>query len=570
MGRLRLRPDILNTVLNSGSGVPVFNDYLFRDILTTPVSAPISIPLSCEPGPGQWTAMTDTGNRLSKGSGKLQIGGGTAAFALTGTAQTRAAGLAMAFKATRPSAAGGSLRVGFGSDSRNGHVINGSRYSDGVYLAAAANGIISNIHDFADIERYVTVLRSTGVFVVVQMGGHSYLLMVDNRLTGATPAPRIENDNTTNYTATIDDVEIVQLEGDWATANGPVEAVNATPATGNTLEALSSSVLIEFTWTVGAGETVELSWRYTDDNNRYYVSCSQAANTMRLYKVEGGVSTEIRPSKAIAWTVGSKHRIIIIHDNGFLRTVQHYPAAVGNYVLGHGWTDGSKSNTFNMAERTVKVTGFAAGENLIIRPTRVTLPDPWNTTNQVEWMSYGDSKTSNGVWQELLTAALNAADTHVWTESQRNGLSGRSVASNAGQATAAAETIDAELAGYIVHPTKILMNLGVNDSISLPLEATFKTNYTYILDALHAKFPLAQVFCSKVWRAASAANCVTINTWITAVVATRSSFAQMADDETAWLEGGDNGATNSSDGTHYSNPAGMTAKAAAAKTALGF
>lgn len=135
-----------------------------------------------------------------------------------------------------------------------------------------------------------------------------------------------------------------------------------------------------------------------------------------------------------------------------------------------------------------------------------------------------------------------------------------------------AANIDAALA---VHPLPslcgrfVLVNIGVNE-IGIE-EASFKTNLAYILDALHAKWPLAQVVVDHIWKRGATAGCIEMNGWIDAVIADgRESWTMPGADETVWLEGGDDGATMTVDGTHYSIPAGQAEKAAQEKAAMGY
>ena len=111
----------------------------------------------------------------------------------------------------------------------------------------------------------------------------------------------------------------------------------------------------------------------------------------------------------------------------------------------------------------------------------------------------------------------------------------------------------------------VLSTLGVND-IAVTSEANFKADYLYIVDKIKARFPSANMYLSKVWK--QGADPANVNTWIDYVIAQRS-FCNAGHNETGWLEGGDNGATMTSDGVHYSD-AGKTECAAQWKTILGY
>jgi lysophospholipase L1-like esterase len=129
-----------------------------------------------------------------------------------------------------------------------------------------------------------------------------------------------------------------------------------------------------------------------------------------------------------------------------------------------------------------------------------------------------------------------------------------------------AANLAATLEVYKGTPNYVLIDLGIN---SLPAaEVQFKLDFANILDQFHAKWPTARVGVAHVWgRDISTAD---VNTWIDAVLADgRTAWTYAGPDETVWLEGGDNGATMTTDGIHYS-AAGQTENAAQWKAAMGY
>lgn len=163
--------------------------------------------------------------------------------------------------------------------------------------------------------------------------------------------------------------------------------------------------------------------------------------------------------------------------------------------------------------------------------------------------------------------ALEAASGKPWALGANWGVNASTVADHAG-------TIDASIAAYVAAglpaPEVVLINLGVNDvATALPDEATWKADYGYILDAYHAAFPSTTIYVTKPWFRAQPARCVTIAGWIDTILGTRGPWAVVGDLEATWLEGGDNGATMTVDGTHYS-VAGAAAKVAQVLTLLGY
>jgi lysophospholipase L1-like esterase len=125
-----------------------------------------------------------------------------------------------------------------------------------------------------------------------------------------------------------------------------------------------------------------------------------------------------------------------------------------------------------------------------------------------------------------------------------------------------------------VYPAVILLNLGVNDlgftaPGSLPNQTTWQNNYIAIIDALNAQWPSVPIYLMKPWKQGFDANCDTLAGWIDNVIAARPAAAFAGPDERTWLKSGDNGATRTSDGVHYS-AAGHTECAAQWKTTLGY
>lgn len=110
----------------------------------------------------------------------------------------------------------------------------------------------------------------------------------------------------------------------------------------------------------------------------------------------------------------------------------------------------------------------------------------------------------------------------------------------------------ARLALSTVSPRFILANFGANDVAALPAEATWEADYLAVIDGFVAKWPTAKFVITRPWRRGYATECNTLATRIDHIVAARPDVAFVGDDERVWLEGGDNGATMTIDGTHYS------------------
>lgn len=117
----------------------------------------------------------------------------------------------------------------------------------------------------------------------------------------------------------------------------------------------------------------------------------------------------------------------------------------------------------------------------------------------------------------------------------------------------AAAQIGSILAGLSADPvTHVFLNWGVNEMSAMPSEATWIADYTTVLDAVHTKWPDAKCYVMRPWKRGYDSEAATIHGWIDTLVAARSSFAYVGPDEAVWLKGSDDGATNTSDGVHYS------------------
>lgn len=111
--------------------------------------------------------------------------------------------------------------------------------------------------------------------------------------------------------------------------------------------------------------------------------------------------------------------------------------------------------------------------------------------------------------------------------------------------------IDDQLSAATGSPSVVCLNLGANEAaLGLPEKSTWLNDYGYILDAIHAKWPLARCYIMRVWRRGYGSACDIIASWIIELLSTRLSWARVGPDERVFLENGDNGSTYTSDGLH--------------------
>lgn len=163
------------------------------------------------------------------------------------------------------------------------------------------------------------VLRSAGAFFCVESDSERcQLLYVASSGQESPLYPCLVN---FDAALTLDNLDVVDLSGTrWGNDFGICDgAYIASPEAGATIDAFKDSI-IEFTWTPGAGETLSLYFRHQDDDNCWRLDCSQAGGTIKLYKVEKGVATELDPGKTQTWTVDVPHRIMIFAAHEQIRT----------------------------------------------------------------------------------------------------------------------------------------------------------------------------------------------------------------------------------------------------------
>lgn len=115
--------------------------------------------------------------------------------------------------------------------------------------------------------------------------------------------------------------------------------------------------------------------------------------------------------------------------------------------------------------------------------------------------------------------------------------------------------------------TYIFVNLGANDVVAIPAEATWLANYRTLIAGYHAIYPNAAIYLVKPWRRSYGTECNTLATRIDTLAA-EETHVYVGIDERTVIENGDDGVTMTSDGIHP-NAAGWAASATAWIAVLG-
>lgn len=382
------------------------------------------------------------------------------------------------------------------------------------------------------------ILRTAGHFVLTD----KKLLHVQATGTGTNLRPCVFIDATVATDFDLDSVAVIDLTAldgsDWEDTLRVNTVANPTSGQASTSE---PNAYVEFTWVAAAAQIVDFEFRQTDANNGWVVRLNQSTSRVYLYEKVGGVETERGATGGIAqvFTAAASFRCEVIYDGTQIITAIN-GTKKHDYIAATAY----QSNT------AVSISGFTNNvTNLIIWRRDIENYVPSSSAYETKNLTaVGDSKTE-GVVGSLTTVTrtlweLRDRDRGKYFEKpDRYAISGQ----NTAQMQAG---VDAALASRTDAPDLVLYNLGANDVIAMPVEATWKANTLYIWDAYHAKWPNAQIWVMRPWRRTYGTECNTLATWIADVIALRSSFVHTGPDERVFLENGDDGVTYTSDGVH--------------------
>ena len=350
-----------------------FPTYWLLDRFTTAASAPLSTPRSAEPT-GTLT-LVQTDGQLSISSAALNIPAqstpawGDLGFRV-GAGKARAAGVALV--GTINFSSGSNANWGWGSTNAQATSITGNWVYAFEAGAAGSFGIVDNGEEARQLftisngtaYQYAIVLRGTGAFYFVKGGAFTSwtLLWVSVQNNAATLYPQFNN---YDRVGTLDNLTGTDFGSPWTADNGIATSFSATPA-ANSTAACNADAFITFTWTVTAGETLEIRTRYLDDNNCMIVRASEAGDTVKLIEKNAGVEIE-RATAAVAMSAGNTWRFNIVQDGA---TITLWMPQAGSNPR---WRYASA--TFQQTQTGSKVAGFATGANFGCYPRTISLPN---------------------------------------------------------------------------------------------------------------------------------------------------------------------------------------------------
>lgn len=586
--------------------------YLLRDLFTDTLVAGAIHGTAATPGPGT-RVVVDTEDHLSMFNGALYLEpraaptAGDPGFWLT-PAVTRTAGRLL-YWAVTPADTSHEFRVGFAT-ATTGAANNALVFlSTALRLAAYAGGSYAQLEAYTAARHEIVIaLRAAGLHIFDRQAGSWLLLYTCQNGTDAELYPAL-----TNYsqTLTAEMPTVRDDDGLWlptplasdgfGTAGttdglGHPEGVAGGLGAGGNGEVWTSRI---GTFGVAGGKgaftalgggigvaTIDLDtpdvWvsanlypsadntglvlRYVDTNNYIYVYVyNDGAWKCTIRKVVGGTDSQVQAPVTVATfasgglvTVYAKYQKFRVFINGALVVGLNEASIIDAALLTATKYGLYSTNTANQFD------------NFVVWPRGSATPGEYASLdtifpNLAEGLAVvGDSKSRSDTndWIRLLPQYILASSAELWEARPVYGVSGEGVAG-------IFDYVDANLAAAPYAATIVLLNAGSNDAAPGTIEATFKTEYQNIIDAYHTKWPTALIYCAKPWKRGYGAYCDTMSTWIDDLIAANPGVCFAGHDERVWMEGGDDGATMTYDGTHYSD-AGQLECASQWQAVLGY
>ena len=355
-----------------GAGIPPSFD--LEDQFTTTDAAPLATPRNCEPGPGVLVA-TDASSIQGITSGTLRINGtpGAVTGVESQSSFSRFCGRALLLSSpSRNTITSAATRFGW---SATGIAASGVSLDNGVGWSSTAavtarDGGASVFGQTlgAGGQDIAVVMRNSGAWILVAAagGGGVYTLMwVSTTGTGSELVKLATGASATDISfggaAGPGALRVISLGPPFSTDFEPATFYSASPSSGVTATG-NAAGLTEITWTPASSETMDLSVRRTDDNNRWIIRCVQGSSSIALIENNAGSPTT-RSSAAQTWTVGTAFRIV--HECN---------ATAMRNVVGVTSKNSYNSATFNQTATGIAASGFTTATDLAAWPRTLTLP----------------------------------------------------------------------------------------------------------------------------------------------------------------------------------------------------
>ena len=327
-----------------------WHTYILRDNFPVDDPAPIASPRTCEPGPG--TLTSSFGATWEIVSSYLRSIHTTQEQAFTTPTYALSSGQAAYIKSIGLKA-GATTRswivywyatgaYGFRIDDTMAYVYIGGTLQAICPLIAAANAI-----------SVLCMRMASGQFLLFMTGDRfaSWTLVAVSRVLDAAANRAIFFNNTAaNKDIQMDEFSAVQFTNALAADYGICTSYSVA-ALANATATHTANGHIEATRTLGAGEVYDLSFRRTDDDNRWILRANETANTIAIIERNAGTETS-RGSVAVTLNAGTAYRFYArFYGN------EIYITAVNIAV---GYASAVFNNTATGAQTSHDVSNFAA------------------------------------------------------------------------------------------------------------------------------------------------------------------------------------------------------------------
>lgn len=339
---------------------------------------------------------------------------------------------------------------------------------------------------------------------------------------------------------------------------GRLGVFSAAFSAGMPLTELTISVWVK----IAAAQWADSTQRYmcnfrADTNNRMSIEKSTTANTLIFRYLAGATSKVVTASNVtsedwmhLALTVSKSNDRLRGYING---------SKIGADITGLGTWVGAIVTPYAAfgSDRTTAgshIGGIAHGMILTREASGAEVAFLAGVRSTPGIVTFGDSKTASAApGIQALIAAMRTATGDGWHEAARLAIGGTDTPDWVARIDADLAAIDATTAGRVKF---VLYNLGANDNNDAPVYATYYADTLYCVQALHTKFPAAQIYLAKIWERGDQTWITTVQYAVVDALAAAYSYVHVGIDERLTLEAGDDGATWTSDGTHPTNPAG--------------
>lgn len=520
-----------------------FDDFLTDAAATLPASA------NAEPGPGLRKRSADSAGRTSVTLGNLLTNGAVAsafadpAFHWTDSAGNffaRQAGRAAVFKIVTPTTISPTSLYGWTSNATVGLGTVWALYyqsGNGLFMTRAGNA--AQVGTINPVTTYWLVMppRSNGQYLYIYGGEYDEwtLLQVESSFTTTPLAPAHTVNGTGKHW-----LSTVQVRDFPTLVDSELLLVNVTSsiADGTTFTGAADSIIHATIQSPNPlANSAEIRYRVVDANNYWFVRAT-SGGALQAGRVESGVETlgvDLASQIAIATTytievqaIGNVHRV-------YLRTGTFQSVLKGTITQ----TTAMDSATGMRVNRSSYLVNA-----LRVWPVNSTKYNVLPSGNIIPFLPFGDSKSASGVeWPVYLLA--QQADIAMCREYPTR------IATAGFTTQDAKDDVDTNLAAATGTPTYILYNLGANDvSDWAAQEPAIVTNMRYIWDAMHTQWPNAHIYVMRVWVRDYETQCDEYAARVVTAMSGRESYVHLGPDERIFLEGGDDGATYTSDGIH--------------------